>query len=69
MSAPADSMVCARVLAGDIEVGDRVARSRSQEFLEVTRVEPIVVTVRLHFADGSMDWPRREASWWREVRS
>ena len=69
MTAPADTLFCARVVAGDIEVGDSVARSRSLPFLQVMRVEPLVVTVRLHFEDGSMDWPRREACWWRELRS
>lgn len=60
-------VVRARVAAGDIQVGDRVARSRGLEFLEVTAVHRLVVTVRLHFVDGSMDWPRVEATWWREL--
>ncbi len=67
MISPADSLVCVRVLAGDIEVGDRVARRRSQEFLEVVGLRRLVATVRLEFEDGSMDWPRMEASWWREL--
>lgn len=60
-------VVRARVAAGDIQVGDRVARSRGLEFLEVLEVKRLVVTVRLHFADGSMDWPRADATWWREL--
>ncbi len=67
MSSPATSVVCARVLAGDIEVGDRVARRRSQEFLAVVRLRRLVATVRLEFEDGSIDWPRQEAFWWCQV--
>jgi hypothetical protein len=57
----------ARVTAGDIQVGDRVARSRGMAFLEVVELKRLVVTVRLHFEDGSIDWPRLDASWWREL--
>jgi hypothetical protein len=57
----------ARVTAGDIRVGDRVARSRGMRFLKVMELKRQVVTVRLLFEDGSMDWPRLDACWWREI--
>jgi hypothetical protein len=49
-------------------LGDRVARSRGMAFLEIVELKRLVVTVRLHFEDGSIDWPRLDASWWRELR-
>lgn len=58
-----------RVEAGDVRVGDRVARTRKAPFHEVADIDQGSTTVRFHYADhGGTDRPRRIALWWREVR-
>jgi hypothetical protein len=68
-----------RVLAEDIQVGDRVARARTHGFLEVASVvvhaKSVVIRyanlnpadIRVAWRSGGMDRPQRHAKWWREV--
>lgn len=59
-----------RVEAGDVQPGDRVARTRNAEFHEVAAIDQGATTVRFHYADhGGTDRPRRIALWWREVEA
>jgi hypothetical protein len=57
-----------RILAGEIEAGMRVARTRTANFYTVKRADRIGVSVWLYYEEhGARDRPRQTASWWREA--
>jgi hypothetical protein len=54
-----------RIEAGQIQVGDRVARARNHQFFRVVGVSAGEKAVRLLCHDGGSVRPRKSALWWR----
>ena len=62
-------MTYERIDAGQIQPGDRVARTRTRPFFEVKAVSHGPVAVTIAYTTGGRDRPRKTARWWREVHS
>jgi hypothetical protein len=61
-----DSEQYERVAAGDIQVGDRVARARTSPFVTVAVIRHGSTAVRLLNEHGAtIARPQKTASWWR----
>jgi hypothetical protein len=57
-----------RIIAEEIKPGDRVARSRNQQFATVAQIQFGPIAVRLlDGAGNTIARPRRTARWWRET--
>lgn len=55
-----------RITAGEIQVGDHVARARSHTFARVASIAPGAAAVRLMYDRGrTIARPRKTALWWR----
>jgi hypothetical protein len=58
-----------KVQISAIRVGDRVAKTRTQEFREVTATEEHPMRIRLTFADDTTAQPAKSTVWWLDAEA